>query len=80
VSTAKTSHIGGRHVKKIILFAVHVPDVHLTEFTDAVSHGEILLMVDVPSKRVTEIGGVVRRNYPEAVAGGVSLSVDAFGL
>jgi len=61
-------------------FAVHVPDVHLTEFTDALSHGEILLMVDVPFNRIAEIDDIVRHNYPEAVAGGVSWTVDAFGL
>lgn len=29
-------------------FVMRLPDDHLTEFTDALSHGEILLMVDVP--------------------------------
>ena len=61
-------------------FAVHVPDVHLTEFTDALSRGEILLMIDVPSKRVAEIENFIHRKYPEAFDGGVSWSVDAFGL
>ncbi len=61
-------------------FAVRVPDVHLTEFTDALSRGEILLMIDVPSKRVAEIENFIHRKYPEAFGGGVSWSVDAFGL
>jgi len=61
-------------------FVVHVPDVHLTEFTDALAHGEILLMVDVPEKRVAEIESVVRYRHPEAVVGGVSWTVDAFGI
>ena len=61
-------------------FAVRVPDVHLSEFTDALSHGEILLMIDVPFKRVTEIERFVHRKYPDAYGGGVSWSVDAFGL
>lgn len=61
-------------------FAVHVPDVHLTEFTDALAHGEILLMVDVPSKRITEVESFIRRHYPEAIVGGVSWSIEAFGL
>ena len=66
--------IAGEH------FAVHVPDVHLGEFTNALSHGEILLMVDVPSNRVGYIEGFIRHRYPEAVVGGESWSVDAFGL
>lgn len=61
-------------------FVVNVPDVHLTEFTDALSHGEILLMVDVPAARVAEIENFVHRNHPEAVVGGVSWTVDAFGI
>ena len=61
-------------------FVVKVPDVHLTEFTDALSHGEILLMVDVPVARVAEIESFVHRNHPEAVVGGVSWTVDAFGI
>jgi len=61
-------------------FVVHVPDVHLTEFTDALSHGEILLMVDVPGSRVAEIESFVHKRYPEAFVGGVGWTVDAFGI
>lgn len=61
-------------------FVVHVPDVHLTEFTDALSHGEILLMVDVPANRVAEIENFVHHRYPEAVVGGVSWTVEGFGI
>lgn len=61
-------------------FVVNVPDVHLTEFTDALSHGEILLMVDVPAERVAEIENIVQHRHPEAVCGGVSWTVDAFGI
>lgn len=61
-------------------FVVHVPDVHLSEFVDALSHGEILLMIDVPLNRVSEIEDFVHHRYPEAVVGGVSWSIDAFGL
>ena len=59
---------------------MHVPDVHLTEFTDALSHGEILLMVDVPASRVAEIEDFVHHRYPEAVVGGVSWTVEGFGI
>lgn len=61
-------------------FAVRVPDVHLTEFTDALSHGEVLLMVDVPAYRVAEIEDYVHHRHPESAAGGVSWTVDAFGI
>jgi len=61
-------------------FVVHVPDVHLTEFTDALSHGEVLLMVDVPRSRALEIDYFVRHSYPEAVTGGVIWSADVLGM
>ena len=61
-------------------FMVRIPDVHLTAFTDALSHGEILLMVDVPSNRVAEIEDFVHHHHPEAVVGGVGWSMDAFGI
>lgn len=61
-------------------FVVHVPDVHLNEFNDALAHGEILLMIDVPKDRVVEIEDFVHHRYPVATVGGVSWSVDAFDL
>ncbi len=60
--------------------ALKVPDVHLTEFTDALSHGEVLLMVDVPSRRVAEIENFIYHRFPEAVVGGVGWTLDAFGI
>jgi hypothetical protein len=61
-------------------FVVRVPDVHLTEFTDALSHGEVLLMVDVPGRRVAEIEDFIHHRYPEAVVGGVGWTLGAFGI
>ncbi len=61
-------------------FAVKVPDVRLTEFTDALAHGEVLLMVDVPVYRVAEIEGYVHSHHPEAAIGGVSWTIDAFEM
>ena len=61
-------------------FAVKVPDVHLTEFTDALSHGEVLLMVDVPRARVAEIEDYVHHRHPEACVGGVGWTIGAFDV
>ena len=61
-------------------FVVRIPDVHLTEFTDALAHGEILLMVDVSLYRITEIESFIHRHHPEAVVGGASWTMDAFGI
>lgn len=68
------SYIGGK------FFVEHVPHDHLTEFTCALAHGEILLMVDVPLYRVTETVEYVEHQHPEARLDGASWTVDAFGI
>ena len=61
-------------------FVVHIPNVHLTEFTDALDRGEVLLMVDVPGYRVAEIDEFVHRHHPEVVSGGVGWTLGCFGI
>jgi hypothetical protein len=58
-------------------FAPKVPNVHLEEFRDALAHGEVLLMVDVPRARVAEVEEQVHRHHPEATVGGVGWAADA---
>lgn len=57
----------------------HIPNVHLQEFRDALRHGEILLMIDVPHERVGEVEYRVHARHPEAVAGGSSWNTPALG-
>lgn len=61
------------------LLATHLPDVHIEEMRDAITHGELLLMVDVPRGRVGEIEDLVHQRHPEATVGGVSWTFSAFG-
>lgn len=49
----------------------HVPNVHLEDLADALNHGELILMTDVPPGRVAEIESLVHRRHPEAGIGGV---------
>lgn len=58
----------------------NVPDTPIREFRHEMAHNEILLMIDVPTSRVYEVGEKVHRNHPEAIAGGTTWMVDAFGL
>ena len=58
-------------------FTRRVPGVHLSEFRDALRHGEILLMIDVPVSAVQQVEDLVHRHHPEAVTGGVRWQVDA---
>lgn len=61
-------------------FVERIPSDHLTEFTDALAHGEILLMVDVPIYRVTEIARFVEHHHPETRLDGSSWIIDAFEI
>jgi hypothetical protein len=58
-------------------FTRRIPDVHLSEFRDAMRHGEILLMVDVPATDVKHVEAMVHKRHPEAVTGGVGWHIDA---
>jgi hypothetical protein len=57
-----------------------LPNTHLNEFRDALAHGEILLLVDVPEHRVATIEHLVNHHHPEATVGGVCWGTPAFGL
>jgi hypothetical protein len=60
-------------------FVTHVPSLHLNEFRNAIAHGENLLMVDVPLRRVAGIEDLVRTAHPEAVVGGVGWMSEIVG-
>jgi hypothetical protein len=57
-----------------------LPNTHLNEFRDALAHGEILLLVDLPEQRVAKIERLVHQHHPEAAVGGVCWGTPAFGL
>ncbi len=61
-------------------FATKMPNMHLDAFDEALAHGEVLLMVDVPKRRVFEIEELVHRHYPDANVGGVGWTVEAMDL
>lgn len=58
-------------------FTRRIPNVHLSEFRDALRHEEVLLMADVPAGAVAQIESLVHRHHPAAVTGGVGWHVDA---
>lgn len=58
----------------------HVPNVHLNEFTDAMKHGEILLMVDTSADRTNAVEHCIQNRHPEAVACGTSWNAPALGI
>lgn len=54
----------------------HVPNTHLDEFREALTHGELVVMADAPRNRVASIENTVHRRQPEAAVGGVGWSTD----
>jgi hypothetical protein len=61
-------------------FAAHIPNVHLQEFSDALSHNEVLLMVDVEADQVAQIESLIGQHHPAAVAGGSSWTLSLSGI
>lgn len=62
------------------LHFTNLPNTHLGEFRDALAHGEILLMVDVPESRVAQVENDIHQHHPEATVSGAGWSTQAFGL
>ena len=73
ISTLAVNFVIGLHFSNL-------PNTHLGEFRDALAHGEILLLVDVPESRVAEVEHQLHRRHPEAIPGGVGWGTQAFGL
>lgn len=61
-------------------FTKYVPNVHLSEFADALRHQEILLMVDVPVGQVARVETLIHHNHPEAINGGVGWHINALQI
>lgn len=62
------------------LFALRIPDTHLDEFRGVLSHGEVLLMVDVPKRQVAEIEELLYRRHPEVTPGGTGWTIEALHI
>lgn len=60
-------------------YATRIPEMSLDEFKEALCHNEILLMVDVPYRRVNEIEQLMRK-HPGAVAQGTSWTIEGIGI
>lgn len=58
----------------------HKSDTNLTKFTNALAHGEVLLMIDTPIYRVAEIEKLIHQQHPEATLGGTSWTIESYNL
>lgn len=53
-------------------FTAHIPHTHLGMFKDALSHNELLMMVDVPDEKVGAVEDKIHRHHPAAFEAGSS--------
>ncbi len=60
------------------MIAISIPNSRLQHFQPAIDRGEILLMVDVPVRRVREIRELIISHHPEAQAKGQDAQIPAF--
>jgi hypothetical protein len=60
------------------LVALSVPNTRLRRFAPDIEAGKVLLIVDLPGRRIEEIQGLVRRHHPEASHHGSETTVPAF--
>jgi hypothetical protein len=54
-----------------VLVGVGLPSSRIEKFKDAIEAGEILMLVDIPRKRLEEIQEIVTRHHPEAEFDGI---------
>jgi hypothetical protein len=58
--------------------AAAIPNSRLKGFQQGIDNGQVLLMLDMPLTRVTEIERLVEQHYPSAKFGGVEPHIPAF--
>ena len=60
------------------MVASSVPNSRLSAFAGEIESGKVLMMVDVPMRRVSEICNLVASRHPEAVSRGFEPTIPAF--
>ena len=60
------------------MVAMQIPNSRLTMFEKAIEQGKILLILDLPMSRGSEIRAMLDRRHPEAISGGQEALVPAF--
>jgi hypothetical protein len=60
------------------MVATQIPNSRLAMFEKAIEQGKILLILDLPMSRDSEIRAMLDRRHPEAISGGQEAMVPAF--
>ena len=61
-------------------FARYIPHVHLYQFADALSHNELILMVDVDDKKLEMVEKNIHKHHPAVVEGGSCWTVKGMNI
>ncbi|OAJ59016.1 hypothetical protein A6V36_28590 [Paraburkholderia ginsengiterrae] len=78
VVVALTLAGGGFGAWTATMIGLGVPNTRLKRFEQAIEHGELLMMVDVPQNRVDEIEDMVKLHHAEADIQGTEPTIPAF--
>jgi len=62
-----------------LMFTTRIPTAHMSDFRQALSHGELLVMLDLPRQQVREVEHYVHQHYPDAETGGVGWHLGVMG-
>lgn len=60
------------------MIGISLPNSRLKRFEDAIEHGRILMMLDVPKSRVEEFEEMVHKHHPEAEIEGTEPTIPSF--
>jgi len=61
-------------------FAQHIPHVHLYQFANALSHNELMLMVDVDEEKLEMVEKNIHRHHPAVVEGGSTWAIKGMDI
>lgn len=60
------------------LIGSSTPNIHLTAYDESLQKGHILLMLDVPVSRITEVRDIIKSHFPKAEDHGIEPTIPAF--
>lgn len=60
------------------MIGISVPSTRLKDYESAIERGGLLMMIDVPKSRVSEIVDMVKQHHPEAEVEGTEPVIPAF--
>jgi len=56
-------------------FVWRMPNLHWRDCLTAIKHGEVLLSIELPKKKLRDVDQVIHRRHPEAVGAGVGWKI-----